>query len=963
VSHPDFSQLPADLQSCVADQFKDFQQGLADAQLELPDNPALSDLPRVWAASEFVSRLCIRHPQRIVALLQSDDLQRDYSDDEYHQRLNLLCENVADNAQLSIVLRQFRNIEMLRLAWRDISEQGELLQILRELSLLAEACVQVATDKLYAWMEPTYGTPLNTDGSAMQLTTLGMGKLGAYELNYSSDIDLIFCFAHEGQTQGGRRSQSHSEFFTRLCRQLMVILDENTAEGFVFRTDARLRPFGDAGQLALSFDAMENYYEIHGREWERYAMVKARVISGATADGEEIKNRLMPFVYRRYLDYSSFESLRELKGMINTEAKRKGLENNVKTGPGGIREVEFITQAFQLIRGGREPRLQQRELLQVLPAIAEMDLLPDYVVNGLIEAYHFLRKTENRIQAFRDQQTHSLPANELEQSRLAVAMGFDDWSTFLAELERHRTLVHEHFQQVFAAPQAEQGGEENLRHQIIADLWQGNRTAEQAAKALQSLGFEDGAAAYRVINDTRNGSACRNMGPRGQKRMNALMPILLPAIAATPAPQTCLLRVAQLLNAIARRTVYLSLLVEHPMALGQLVRLCAISPWIAEQLSRYPILLDELLDPRRLYEPIPKDALADELRSRLSHIDKDDLELRMDILRQFKLTNVLRVAAAELTDAMVVEKVSDHLSFIAEVCLEHVVDSATDLLHGKHGVPRYNNDHQNAAAGFAVIGYGKLGGLELGFGSDLDVVFLHDSHGKKQLTDGDKQLENSLYFARLGQRITSLLNTQTASGLLYEVDTRLRPSGGAGLLVSNVEAFSDYQHKEAWVWEHQALVRARAVTGAPQIIARFNEIRREILCLPRDSETLRSEVVNMRKRMRSELDKSDEQHFYLKQGRGGIVDIEFIIQYMVLRWANKYPQLTDYPDNLRIIETLEETNQLSADDAKMLRTAYLAYRHQAHQLALQREPGRVDTPCFQEYREGVTRIWDSLLLA
>jgi len=958
----DFSALPSPLQSPISNHWQDFLQRLQDQQLSLDNTlPPLTQLPKVWAASDFVVQYCLRQPQAFLELLASGDLQRDYADDEYLQRLRKLSDSCASSQQLGTVVRQFRNREMVRIAWRDISDLSSLLQILRELSLLADACVQIGCEKLYSWLTADFGTPLRDDGQPMQLVILGMGKLGAYELNYSSDIDLIFCFAHEGQTQGGRRSQTHAEFFVRLCRQLMVLLDENTADGFVFRTDARLRPFGEVSQLALSFDAMENYYETHGRDWERYAMVKARVIFGAADDAADLMARLKPFVYRRYLDYSSFESLREMKEMINAETRRKGLEQNVKTGAGGIREVEFITQAFQLIRGGREPRLQKRELMQVLPIIAQMQLLPEFVVQRLLSAYEFLRRCENRIQAFQDKQTHSLPSDPLVQLRLAVAMNFADWPTFMRKLDEHRALVHEHFQQVFASPQTQTTAQPDARRQKLQNLWSGQHDREQEHAILTDIGFADAAQAWQILEDTRNSSACRNMGPRGQKRMEALMPMLLPAIGRTAAPLDCLRRIAELIIAIARRTAYLDLLVEHPLALSQLVRLCAISPWIAEQLSRFPILLDELLDPRRLYEAMPKPVLVEELNTRLAHIAHDDVELRMDILRQFKLANVLRVAAAELTDALPVEKVSDHLTFIAEACLEQTLASAEEQLQQKHGRPRYRWQDRQHSAGFGIIAYGKLGGLELGFGSDLDVVFLHDSRGEEQATDGAKSLDNAVYFARLGQRITSLLSTHTATGILYDVDTRLRPSGGAGLLVSSIDAYYQYQQKEAWVWEHQALVRARPIVGSPAILQRFKKIRHETLCLERDPTKLRDEVVNMRQRMRQELDKSSADSFELKQGLGGIVDIEFIIQFMVLRFAHQHPQLTDWPDNLRIIETACQTKLLPADDAKMLQSAYLAFRHRAHQLALQRERGFVPNDQFQDYREGVCRIWQRLL--
>ena len=948
------AELPAELAASQAERLQAFRQagaGLAAAQE--------AELQRLWAASDLLWRICRRWPHWPRELLEADLLRRDDSLEACQQRLRAALQGVADAQDLARRLRLFRQREMLRIGWRELMGYGAFEQMLRELSWLAESCVAQAAAHLQEWLEQRHGVPRDSQGRRLDLVVLGMGKLGAHELNFSSDIDLIFCYAEEGETRGGERPLAHAAFFQRLARQLVKTLGETTAEGFVFRVDTRLRPFGASGQLVLSFDAMEQYYETHGREWERYALIKARPIAGAQHAAAGLMARLQPFVYRRYLDFGVFESLREMKRMIATEVSRKGLRDNIKLGRGGIREIEFIGQAFQLIRGGREAALRQREILAVLEALRELQLLPAHLVEPLVQAYVFLRRLENRIQLFDDRQTHELPAEAPARLRLAYAMGCAGWDELQVRLDAHRERVHEAFQQVFAAPQFDQGSADDQRKATLLALWQGRLGREQALACLRELGFADAAEALRRLELTRRSAPLRAMGPRGVERLERLMPLLLAAMGQLEAPDVCLPRVLNLLEAIARRSAYLALLAEHPLALSQLLRLFAQSPWIAEQVSRYPVLLDELLDSRRLYEPMSKAALARELNQRLQALPAGDEEAEMDLLRQFKQAHALRVAAAELSGAMAVEKVSDHLTFLAEVVLEQVLESACQRLRQRHGWPHYEVDGQLRAAAFLVVGYGKLGGFELGFGSDLDLVFLHDSQGSRQQTCGERVLDNGVFFARLAQRIIHGLTTLTASGKLYEVDTRLRPSGASGLLVSSLNSFTAYQQQQAWTWEHQALVRARPVAGSPALGDAFRAVRRQVLSRRRDPDTLRQDVWQMRRRMRASLDKSRPGRFDIKQGRGGVVDIEFLIQYLVLRWAAEHPELLEYTDNLRLLESLAKAKLLSGDDAKMLARAYLAYRHRLHELSLQQAPGVIDAEVFRACREAVSALWEA----
>jgi glutamate-ammonia-ligase adenylyltransferase len=761
-------------------------------------------------------------------------------------------------------------------------------------------------------------------------------------------VDLIFCYAEEGDTRDGPRSISHQEYFIRLGQRLIAAIDRVTADGFVFRVDMRLRPFGEASALAISFSAMEDYYQVHGREWERYALIKARAVAGDVAAGERLLADLKPFIYRRYVDFGAFESLREMKAMIEAETRRKGMGENVKLGPGGIREVEFIAQAFQLIRGGREPRLQHRSLLPVLAALSELNLLPDYAVAELRTAYIFLRDAENAIQMAADEQTQALPGSEEGRARLALAMGCADWEGFVAALNEQRERVHQHFEQVFAAPQRDGGGDAGNG---LDAVWRGTLSGEASLALLSASGYGDPAEALRLIEQTRSGHAVQALSPRGRQRLDGLMPLLLGAVGQRPDPDVTIKHVIRLIEAIARRTAYLALLVENPMALSQLVRLCSASPWVASLLTLHPVLLDELLDPRSLYHPPRRAALAEELRGRLVHLDPQDEEQHLEALRHFKQSNTLRVAAADVVGAVPLMVVSDHLTEIAEVVLQETLDLAWRHLVARHGRPAGVGE----GMGFAVVAYGKLGGIELGYGSDLDLVFLHtDAEGT---TDGERPVDNAVFYARLAQRLIHILNTRTASGVLYEVDTRLRPSGASGLLVSTLSAFAEYQRHQAWTWEHQALVRARTVAGDPAVGAVFDGLRRNVLGRQRERDALRQEVRDMRERMRANLSKAAAGQFDLKQDAGGIADIEFMVQYGVLAWAHAYPDLLDFTDNIRQLEGLARNGILAPADAGLLADAYRTYRSRLHRLTLRDLPALVPEHEFAELRAGVQRLW------
>ncbi|WP_290637827.1 bifunctional [glutamate--ammonia ligase]-adenylyl-L-tyrosine phosphorylase/[glutamate--ammonia-ligase] adenylyltransferase [Aquisalimonas sp.] len=950
------SRLPERLRGQVTEWISDYQD-----VAELPHTDmALQSLPTVWAGSPFVALSCIRAPELLDHLAHSGDLEGAYDEGEMASRAADAVADCSDEDALNSALRRYRRREMVRIAWRDLAGWASLGETLRELSALADACIQVALDWHLHQLQARFGEPRNADGEPVTFYVLGMGKLGGRELNYSSDIDLIFGYSDVGETHGGRKSVDNQEFFTRLGQKLINSLNARLVEGFVFRVDMRLRPYGDSGPLVMHSDQLETYYEAQGREWERYAMIKARVVAGDQNAGGALMASLRPFVYRRYLDYGALESLRDMKAMIAREVERRGLEHNIKLGAGGIREVEFVGQAFQLIRGGRERGLQERSIIRVLEYLGQHNALPGFAVRQLLEGYEFLRRTENRLQAMQDKQVHELPEDTLDQQRLAYTMGFDRWDAFAARLSELRRHVHDHFEQVFAAPQAEH---ETTPHDQpeIGDVWSEAVTGSEAEAVLQANGFEQPADCLQRIAAFRGGSHCRALTETGRERLDRLMPLLIGATAAAERPDATLTRLLDLLEAIVRRTSYLALLVEHPMALSQLVKLCSASPWIARHVSRHPMLLDELLDPRTLYAPLKRKDLAEELRERLDAYPGDDLEQRMEVLRQFKQANALRVAASDLAGVTPLMVVSDHLVDIAEVVLGEVLDLAWSHLEARHGRPTCQVDGETVHAGFAIIAYGKLGGLELGYGSDLDVVFVHDSRGEEQVTDGDRQVDNNVFFMRLAQRIIHILGATMAGGVLYEVDTRLRPSGRSGLLATSLDAFAEYQREQAWTWEHQALVRARYVAGSAALGEQFAELRTEILRRPRDRDQLRIDVRDMRERMREQKGSKHPGEFSIKQDRGGIADIEFMVQYGVLSGAADAPRLLRYTDNIRLLGELRDAGWISRDEAELLVDAYRTYRSRVHQLTLQEEPAIVPAETFREMSGQVAEVWHRLM--
>jgi glutamate-ammonia-ligase adenylyltransferase len=914
--------------------------------------PINNQLSRVLACSPFVAELCRRWPQLLSDLLGNGELQ--HTLDETSFRKTLQHQLALGDLEPGAVLRRFRQRHMLRIIWRDFCRLADTQETVRDTSLLAEACIGEALEISQVTLEQRFGVPRNRDGDErQQLIVLAMGKLGARELNVSSDIDLIFAYPEAGETDNAEKSISNEEFFTRVGRGVITLLDQVTVEGFVFRVDMRLRPYGDSGALVHNFAALEEYYQDQGRDWERYAFIKARPVTGDPSRAAELMESLRPFVFRRYVDFGVIESLRGMKQMITSEVRRLGLQDNVKLGHGGIREVEFIAQCFQLIRGGRDLGLQQRELLAVLQECEDLGCLPAEAVAELRAAYLFLRDSEHAIQGYRDKQTQALPRDPLEQLAMATVMGFALWEDYLEALDAHRRRVAAHFNDLIAEPEENDAPMEGDEIPLWGD--------ELCAEALEQLGYRQAERSFGSLRELQQSGRVLSLQVEGRERLEQFMPRLIQACSEAADPDLALARVLPLVVAVVRRSAYLVLLLENPPAMGELVTLCGASPWIAEQLAHHPVLLDELLDRASLYTAPDRGSLEDELRQQVARLAPDDLEEQMNALRYFKASHVLRVAASELAGRLPLMQVSDKLTWIAEVILEQVLAVAWADLVNKYGEP----DRPGTGYGFVVFGYGKLGGIELGYGSDLDLVFVCDG-AEQGVTNGERSIDNTVFYTRLGQRMIHILETRMNLGQLYEVDMRLRPSGNSGMLVSTVQGFSSYQQESAWTWEHQALVRARFVAGDPAVAEQVKAVRTAALCRARDTEALAQEVQQMRNKMREHLLPPESLHikeFDLKQGVGGIVDIEFMVQYAVLAWCHRLPELARWTDNIRILETLGREGLVERDSCDALREAYIAYRSAAHQRALQQQAGTVPAGQYVDLRAAVTAVWQALFTA
>ena len=919
---------------------------LQTLQYPLPQHLAATAL-QVGVISEFVLDVLLAEPRGLIERVQD---AAPLESPEIAARIALA--DCADRAAKAL-LRRFRNVEMARIAWRDLAGWADLERSLLDLSALADGMIAAAIAYAGKQLEARFGRPQDAFGAPAPLLVLGMGKLGGRELNYSSDIDVVFLYPDD-VTLPSRDAADTEDYFRRLAQLVIKLLDEMTEDGFVFRVDTRLRPFGASGPLVLSIAAFEAYLVQHGRDWERYAYVKARLITGTEYRSAVFDEILTPFVYRRYLDYGVFDALRTMKRLISKEVARKDMRNNIKLGPGGIREIEFIAQVFQLVRGGHEPTLRTESLLKALPLLGAHGHLPETTVATLLAAYRHLRTVENRLQALEDRQTHELPADAEQRARLARALRAADWPTLSAEIDSVRSGVEAEFKRVAwdlrDAPS--EGGElETLR-----SAWEGGTLAE----ALRGTALGEDPEVARLLTEFRASALYRRMDELSRQRLAAVIAVTIALLDQRPEPALTLTRTLPILQAVCRRSAYLSLLEENRVALDRLLTVAGDSPLLARQIAEHPLLLDELLDTRLFEAPPSRAELEQSLAQHVRRAASGDIESLLDAMRQFQRAAVFRIAVADRFGGLPLMKVSDRLTDTAELILELALGVARDEMEAKFGKPMCGDPEDLREAGIAIIGYGKLGGLELGYGSDLDLVFLHDSSGSHQETTGTRPLDNARFFARLVQRLIHFLTIQTSSGRLYEVDTRLRPSGGAGPMVASLDNFRRYQREEAWTWEHQALLRSRSVAGSGSLRATFEAERRDILVHHVDRARLKDDVRAMRQRMRKELSKGTGQAFDIKQDAGGLADIEFLIDYWVLTNAAEHAELVTYPDNVRQLEALDSAGLVPAEHCRALKEAYLELRQRTHELALGEVERVVDTREFADLRAFVTARWSEV---
>jgi glutamate-ammonia-ligase adenylyltransferase len=821
-------------------------------------------------------------------------------------------------------LRQFRNLNMLRIIWRDLCGLSPLNETFHNLTTLAELCADTAVSHHTALLQAKHGRPMGKDGSGEQrLTVIGMGKLGGGELNLSSDIDVIFCYPQGGECDG-RRGLSNEQFFTRLARAVISSLSDITEDGFCFRVDTRLRPFGDAGPLCSSIAALEQYYQREGRDWERYALVKARPIAGDLLAGKALMDVLRPFVYRRYIDFGAVEALQQMHTSVQEDARRKERLDDVKRGPGGIREIEFLAQCFQLLRGGREPGLQTASLETALEEIRSLGLLEAETVKEIHRDYVYLRTLENRIQAMRDQQTHRLPQGD-DLNRLVAAMGTADEFELVSQLKATRERVARRFAAIFPE-RSKQAGDERW-----GEAWRELQAEHEDA--------DDDSRRDDPLSVFLRRLQRMSLSRRAHRRLDDFMPLLLRRFAQEHPPARAQNRIFDLVLAICRRSAYLVLLVQHPEALDRMLELFSRSEWIADRVTRFPALLDELIDPSLGLQIPDRNGFRHSVDRMLQAAQ--GAEAVLEGLNYLKLATGLRIAVAQLQQSMDSESARSALSGLAEAILHGVLNLATGEIEIRHGrLAAEGGDGQ-----LAVIAYGTLGALELGYDSDLDIIFLFEAVTGQ--SDGKRPLPAERYYARMAQRILSFLTVTTPSGRLYEVDTRLRPNGRAGSLVSTTEAFRRYQLEQAWTWELQALTRARFVAGGARAGSAFEAIRKEVLSQPREPDQLKADLAEMRCKIESDGagGQGGNADASPKYQPGGLIDIEFIVQLGVLACGGRFRDLLDETGSLGQLAVLAENDWIGRRDAEILNDTALKLRRRRllRTLVPDESGGEIDT--------------------
>lgn len=940
-------KLPEQLRDPTGHLVDKFILNSGDYLGRLEDKKLLQALVRVFAISPYAAEICLRDPACLVNFHETKDLYRPYQVGDFDNKFNRIVTEVSSQMELTNALGYIRAQEMLRIIFRALMGWSELEETMRELSLFAEHCILITLRLVNGWQAQQWGTPSLNRIKNLGLGVIAVGKLGGIELNFSSDIDLIFVYPHKGNIKEAGGHLSYEHYFTRLVQRVIQVLTATTPWGRLFRVDLRLRPFGASGPLVISFPALQAYYQQQGRDWERYAWIKARVLGLTEYQWAEPLQRIVkPFVYRKYIDYGAIEVLRSIKQLMLQAGQGESIHQDLKRGDGGIREIEFIAQALQLIQGGQVPAIQVNQTLTALSLLAQKNLLSPEVVADLVDAYYFLRDSEHILQMIADRQTHRLPKDEIDKLRLAYAAGFATWDEYYEQLEQIQNRVKAHFNDVLGRSTLEESAQSRQLGYQLQAVWEGSLGTGDSGQIIKNVGFSDVDEVMRSLEAFKVSKRIQLLHQLTKSQLNRLIPTLLKLIGKCNNSVETLHRVLMLLENIIRRSAYFALLLENPEACKYLVKLFSASLWIAEHVSLHPSLLAELLNSDTLTGIALEGEFAAKLDQVMSPLAGDDLETQLEAIRYFKLCQVFRIASSDALTTLALMQVSNCLSALAETILRKV----QQIVYQDKKQVAVQAEEVPLECDFAIIAYGKLGGIELSYDSDLDLVFLHNH----------APIDQALII-RVAQRIVRILNTSTRTGRLYAVDTRLRPSGEAGLLVSQIDAYIDYQQNKAWTWEQQALVRARAISGSPAIISKFEMLRCAVLRKKRDVNKLRREITLMRRRMQQQKEVKREGLFDIKQGRGGIIDLEFIVQFMVLAWAVNNPSIVKYTDNIRILESIAQEKLMPKVDVEFLVDAYKKYRFYVHQGILQKQSFLIEEQQFRSEREGVIRLWKNLL--
>ena len=914
----------------------------------------------MWGGSNFAAELCISNPKWLLQILNSTSEELILQGASHKERLAQILADISAEKQYMDLLRCYRNQEMLRLIWLNHNRMLPMEELVTDISMLADACVSLALDFAYASQCRLFGTPFS-DPKVNKITTqerlivIALGKLGSNELNLSSDIDLMFAYNHNGETKGATRSIPNKIFFTKLTQKLIRIINHVNEQGFVFRVDIRLRPYGDSGPIVMCLAELEQYYQDHGREWERYALLKARIIAGDFVTGKTLLTKLKPFVFKKYLDFSSVSCLRNIKDQLTQEVKLKQIDHNIKLGSGGIREIEFIAQSYQIIYGGKDNTLQNNNTIKALSLLQKKKYLPPKIASGLYRCYVFLRNLEHAMQAIDDQQTQEYPQDTLLQQRIALAMGYTNTSSLNHSLMGCKTFVSKCFNKIITKPVST---DETLQLKKLKSIWSYKLSAEDAIKLLYKKNFKDPQAILEQIKLLKLASISKNVRRQSLDRLDKFIPILLKTASSATKPDLFFFRMLLLVTAILKRTAYLVLLMENPKLLAFLGNIFSNSLWVTEHVVEYPQLLDNLFTLSTIKEPPTSKQLFTDINEQLSSVAADDLNEQMERLRYFKIFHLLKINIAQITNKLPLMKISDYLTYLAEA----IVTCSLNISWNNITATEFNTKIVKPAAvkNFIIIAYGKLGGIESSPLSDLDLVFIYENNNSNY---------SSVFFTKLSLRITHILSTRTISGRLYEVDTRLRPSGADGLLVSSITGFEKYQFNDAWLWEHQALVRTRIIAGDAQLADKFSKIRKEVLCLKRKKYAVYKEVIEMQKKIKNNYYNKNKhlyvkypsnKYFNLKYSNGGIIDIEFYIQMLVLIHAHQHNKLVQWTDNIRIIETLKQLKIISEKQANLLTNAYKYYRELVHKKDLDNKSCFVSLAKTTKVSQHICRLWSAI---